>query len=461
MALEDDTIVAVATPVGPGGIGIVRMSGTLAAAIAKKVFRPKRPAEPLLSHHLYLGSLIDPATGSAIDEVLLSYMQAPSSYTREDVIEINSHSGFFLLGKILELLTRQGARPARPGEFTLRAFLNGRIDLTQAEAVVDLINARSERGLQIASREVQGSLGEEMKALRRAAVDLLAQLEAMIDFPDEDMDILPGGEAVRRIEEELLRPMEALRASRNRRGVWVDGVQTVIIGRVNAGKSSVLNRLLDEERSIVTPVPGTTRDLIESGIVVRGMPLRLIDTAGLRKAKGRIERIGVDRAEKKMEEADLRLIVIDQSRPLSEDDLSILSRCQGKPTLMILNKIDLPCKLSPGALDRLSGEFPVVRISALTGEGIESLREAIVACVLREDPEGMASRAATSLRHSRALEEAAVCFERASRGFAAGAPPEIVASDVRDGLDALGEITGETATEEVLDRVFSRFCIGK
>lgn len=461
MPLEDDTIVAIATPAGTGGIGIVRVSGPLAAPIARKVFKPRQPLDEFQSHRLVLGSLIDPASGAMIDEVLLSYMKAPHSYTREDVIEINSHSGYFLLGKILEVVTRQGARLARPGEFTLRAFLNGRVDLTQAEAVIDLINARSDKGLQLASQEVQGSLKEEMVSLRQRAIDLLAQLEAMIDFPDEDVEILNNEEAVRRIQEELLRPIEELRASRNRRGVWVDGVQTVIVGRVNAGKSSILNRLLDEERAIVTPVPGTTRDLIESGVVVRGMPLRLIDTAGLRKVKGRIEKIGVHLAEKKMEEADLRLIVIDQSRPLNDDDLAILSRCEGKATLVILNKVDLPSRLSPESLRCVSSEFPVVRVSALTGAGMEPLREAIVDCVLQRDPDGMASRAATSLRHAQALEEATACFERASEGFALDAPTEIVASDFREGLEALGVITGETATEEILDRVFSRFCIGK
>jgi tRNA modification GTPase len=461
MAFEEDTIVAIATPAGAGAIGIVRLSGPSAVAMARQVFRPRSPLEDFQTHRLYLGTLIDPASGAPIDQVLLSCMKAPHSYTREDVVEINCHSGYLLLGKIVEILMRLGARPARPGEFTLRAFLNGRIDLSQAEAVIDLINARSEKGLHLASQELQGSLALEIESMRQKALDLLADLEAVIDFPDEDLPGLSPEEAARRIREDLLRPMETLRASRERRGLWVDGVKTVIVGRVNAGKSSLLNRLLDEERAIVTPVPGTTRDIIESGLVVRGLPLKLMDTAGLRRARTGIEKTGIHLTERKMEEAGLRLVVIDQSRPLNADDLAVLARCRKKAALVVLNKIDLPCRIGKERLERLSSEFPVLRVSALTGEGIEALRDAIVESVVLGDAEDLASRAATGMRHARALEEAARSFERAEKGIMAKAPTEIIASDVRSGLDALGEITGETAVEEVLDRIFSRFCIGK
>jgi tRNA modification GTPase len=454
---EEDTIASIATPIGQAGIGIVRISGPLSVTIAEKIFRPKRPVSRLQSHRLYLGQLHDPSSGALLDEVLLSCMRAPHSYTCEDVVEINSHSGHLLLSMILQVVLNQGARLARPGEFTFRAFMNGRIDLTQAEAVTNLINAQSERGLHLASLQIQGSFRNEIEALRQRAVDILAQAEAAIDFPEEETGILPREKVADQIQGQLINAIEALIEAHARR-IWVDGVNTAIVGRVNAGKSSLLNRLSNEQRAIVTPVPGTTRDVIRSTITINGVPLRLMDTAGFGDVGDEVERIGVHLARQKLAEADLLLVVIDQSRPLNQDDLDILAKARGKKALIVINKIDLPSMLSEKSqFDR----FPVVRISALTGQGLDELKKIMVGCVLEGDIDLTSSHVAPNLRHKQALIDAAGFFRSAARSLREDAPLEIVAVELKSGLDALGEIIGETASEDVLDSIFSQFCLGK
>jgi tRNA modification GTPase len=461
MPSYDDTITAIATPVGPAGIGIIRISGPNSYKIATKLFRPRKPILDLQSHRLYLGHLHDPLSGQMIDEVLLSFMKAPHSYTREDVIEINSHSGYLLLSSILKLILDQGARLAKPGEFTLRAFLNGRIDLTQAEAVIDLINSQSEKGLHLAFQQIRGSFRKEIETLRQKAVEMLARAEIAIDFPEEKTGILSREDGVAIIEKDLVEPVEALIQAHERKRIWVDGIHTVIVGRVNAGKSSLLNSLLNEQRAIVTPVPGTTRDIIESTITIEGLPLRLMDTAGFRQVKDDVERIGVDLTERKMAEADFLLIVIDRSRPLNRDDLNIVAQSQGKKGLIVINKIDLPNRMGLEAENEMFSSFPNVKISALTGQGLDVLRKAIVECLLEGDIDMTNSHAAANLRHRQALTEAARFFKSAGRSAGEDAPMEIIALELKSGLDALGEIIGETATEDILDSIFSRFCLGK
>jgi tRNA modification GTPase len=461
MPSDEDTITAIATPIGQAGIGIIRISGTGSYEIAEKIFRAGKPIQRLQSHRLYYGHLYDPSSQGMVDEVLLSFMKAPFSYTREDVVEINSHSGYFILSKILQIILDQGARLARPGEFTLRAFLNGRIDLTQAEAVMDLINSQSEKGLHLASQQSQGSFKKVIERLRQEGVDILAHAEVAIDFPEEESGIIPREEAASRIEEGIIRPIEALIADHARRRIWVDGVNTVIVGCVNTGKSSLMNLLLNEQRAIVTPIPGTTRDIIESTVTIEGLPLRLMDTAGFRVVKDEVERIGLHLTEQKVAEADLLLVVIDQSRALNPDDLNIIAQTQGKKALVVINKIDLPCKLAPySKLTALSG-LPVVEISALTGQGLNQLCKAIAACLLGGDIDLTTSHAVPNLRHRKALMEAAQFFKNAAQGTKENAPMEIIAVELRSGLDALGEIIGETTSEEVLDSIFSQFCLGK
>ncbi len=459
-ASNEDTIAAVATPVGQAGIGIVRMSGPDARKILNKIFRPRKPVDSFQTHRLYLGLFIDPASGAPIDEVLVSYMAAPHSYTREEVVEINSHSGFLLLEQILKILLREGARLAKPGEFTFRAFMNGRMDLTQAEAIMDLINAQSERGLQLASNQIHGRLRTEIETLRQQSLDILACVEVAIDFPEEEYGRLHREETAHRVQKDLIDPVSLILSGYEERKLWMEGVKTVIAGRVNAGKSSLLNRLLNEERAMVTPIPGTTRDIIESTIHMEGLPLHLMDTAGFRKVRGRLEKIGIHRAEQKMEEGDLVLLVIDQSRPLHQDDLDLLARVQSKRAVVVLNKIDLRARVNERALETLAAGLPRVRISALKGEGIEDLRKAI-RDVITSGIDTTDLGVAPSLRHKEALERASGHFQSAVSNLREGLPFDIIAADLQEGLEALGEIVGETTNEEVLDRIFSRFCIGK
>lgn len=453
-----DTIAAISTPLGLAGIGIVRISGPGAKSLSRKVFRPRRAVKAFQSHRLYLGYFIDPDTGGTVDEVLLSVMGAPHSYTREDVVEINSHSGYLLLSQILQIVLKQGARLAEPGEFTFRAFMNGRIDLSQAEAIMDLIRSPSERGLRLAADQMKGRFRQSVDHLRQKAVECLARLEVGIDYPDEEPDALPGAD---QMEEELIGPIRALISGHSQRKIWMEGIKTVIIGRVNAGKSSLLNRLLNEERAMVTPVPGTTRDVIESTLYLEGLPLRLMDTAGFRRGKGTLEKMGMDLTRQKMEEADLILVMIDRSRPLHEDEMDMIGQILKRRTVVILNKIDLPPKIREEDLKAAIRGMPLVRISALTGEGIEELRRVVRALVLEGQEAGADLSIAPNVRQTLALEEACRCFASAARNLRDGMPLEIVAVDVNEGLSALGEITGQTTTEEILDRIFSQFCLGK
>ena len=458
--LNEDTIAAIATPIGQAGIGIVRISGSRAEEIAGRIFKPRKPVKNFKSHHLYLGHLIDPSSGYMIDEVLLSFMKAPHSYTRENVVEINSHSGYLLLSRILQIVLREGARLAKPGEFTFRAFINGRIDLTQAEAVVDLVNSKSEKGLQLASQQISGKFRSKIEELRQKVVEILARMEVAIDFPEEESGIICRDEMVTRMEGELIEPIERIIAAHVQRKIWVDGINTVIVGRVNVGKSSLLNRLLDEQRAIVTPIPGTTRDIIESVINIEGLPIRLMDTAGFRRVKGEVERIGIHLTEKRLADADLSLIVIDQSRPLNEDDLKLIAKSQKKKSLILINKIDLPSRLNEKELRTLNGSG-VVRISALTGEGIDDLRGAIRDLIMEGDIDTKSSHVVPNIRHKRALKEAFQFFKDAALNTRENLPMEIIATDLNSGLEALGEIIGETTNEDILEMIFKEFCLGK
>ena len=415
----------------------------------------------LNSHALTLGHLIDPDSGGLIDEVLLSYMKSPHSYTREDIVEINAHSGYLLLSRVLQIVLNEGARLANPGEFTFRAFMNGRIDLTQAEAIVDLINSKSEKGVRLASQQVKGRLRDAIEALRQNALEILAQVEVAIDFPEEEFGTFPRDDLADRIGQGLIEPIREIVEAHAQRKIWMDGITTVIIGRVNGGKSSLLNRLLNEQRALVTPIPGTTRDVIESTLHIEGIPLRLMDTAGFRTGKGKIEKAGIRLTEEKLGEADLSLIVIDQSRPLTQTDRDIVFKSQGKKRLVVINKIDLPSRLDDANVVGAFKGIPVVRISALTGEGIEELQRAIRDLVLEGESEVDSTPLTPNLRHKNALIEAQRFFHSAMENIREGMPLDIVAMDLQSGLQALGEIIGETTPEAVLNQIFSQFCIGK
>ena len=461
MPSTEDTIAAIATPMGQAGIGIIRISGPGSLEIAKTIFLPKTDQPLFKSHRLTMGYIRDPESAHVIDEVLVSFMAAPNSYTREDVFEINSHSGYALLSGIMAILLKLGARMAEPGEFTKRAFLNGRIDLSQAEAVVDLMNAQSERGLVLAAQQIQGSIKGDLETLRGKAIHILANAEAAIDFPEDDVEHLFRNEGVEFIEKNLVQPIHTLiRAHADR--MWIDGVNTVIAGRVNAGKSSLLNRLLNETKAIVTDTPGTTRDVIESTLNISGIPLRIMDTAGIREVKDEVERLGVHRARQKITEADLLLIIIDRSRPLNADDMDILALCEKKKALVVLNKIDLPATAGYTEKADVLNHLITVEISALTGQGIEDLKKAIRDAILSDSsPALTTSHAVPNLRHREALKKAGKCFEDAGNKANDNTPMEIVAFELRSGLDHLGEITGQTIDDEILTSIFNRFCLGK
>jgi tRNA modification GTPase len=461
MTPPEETIAAIGTPIGQGGIGIVRVSGSEALPIAKKIFRPKGSLRPLQTHRLYLGHLLDPLSGEVIDEILLSYMKAPHSYTGEDVVEINSHSGYILLSKTLQIVMDQGARLARPGEFTLRAFLNGRIDLTQAEGIVDLITSKSENGLRLATQQIKGALKEQIENLRRVVFDILTDVEFGIDFPEEETAPRWKDSIADCLDEDVLRPIDAMITAHTYRRLWVDGVNTVIVGRTNVGKSSLFNQLVNEKRAIVTPIPGTTRDIIETVVSVHGLPLNLMDTAGLREVTDEVEQIGVQLTTENIERADLLLVVLDQSEPLDRDDLEIISRARGKNALIVVNKNDQPDRLLWEHTGETFGHLPVVTISALTGQGIDTLRERIKSLVLSGQTEMTPSLLAPNLRQQNALRNAARYFRRAARLSSEDQPAEIIALELRAGLDSLGEIVGDTTTEDIIDNIFTRFCIGK
>lgn len=455
-----DTIAAISTPLGTGGIGIVRISGPQALTVAGKVFRRKRAQGPLLSHRFYLGEIIHPEKQTVLDEALIVFMRQPKTYTREDVVEIQCHSGALVLQEILQAVLHSGARLAEPGEFTKRAFLNGRIDLTQAEAVIDLINSQTRRSLDLANRQRSGRLAGEVKQSRERLLDLLALFEVSIDFPEEDLPELSQPEAIRRIQK-IRDGLDKLLATYEEGKIIREGIAAAIVGKPNVGKSSLLNCLLKEERAIVTAIPGTTRDVIEEAVAIEGIPLRIMDTAGLRLAKDVIEEEGVRRTRERLEEADLAIWVVDGSEPLSSEDLDILPQVRDKKTVVAVNKNDLPRRLSAGDLGHRLPQAPLISISALLGSGIENLKKAIREVVLKGQGDSSAEILLANIRHKRAFEEAREALSQALKGLEANLSPEFIALDLQRALEALGEIIGETTAEDVLDRIFSQFCIGK
>ena len=456
-----DTIAAISTPQGEGGISIVRLSGPDSIRIVESIFKParRRRLSRVKSHTLTYGHIIDPSTGEVIDEVLVSVMRAPHTYTREDVVEINCHGGALVTQKVLELVLERGARLAEPGEFTKRAFLNGRIDLSQAEAVIDLIRAKTELSLKAAASMLSGELSKKVEGMREELLNLLAEVEASVDFPDEDLDFLPPEELKRRMEG-VARQMEELIETADEGRILREGVRTVIAGKPNVGKSSLLNRLLREDRAIVTDIPGTTRDSIEEYLNIGGIPIRIVDTAGIRVTDDPVEREGVRRSVRQIELADLVIAVFDASQPLSEEDMELVRLISGKTALVVLNKIDLPLRIDVGKLEELTGRKPI-RISALKEIGLDELKNEMVKLITRGRVPLSESPIAINARHKDALKRALESLRFAIESVDQGMPPEIVAVDLRGALDCLGEIVGAVTTEEVLDRIFSQFCIGK
>jgi len=459
MVFTDDTIAAIATPLGTGGIGIIRISGPRSLEIATRLFRPHQAVSPLKSHHLYHGVIVDPEEGHTIDEVLLSYMAKPRSYTREDVVEINCHGGLVPLKEILSLMLKGGARLAEPGEFTRRAFLNGRLDLAQAEAVIDLIESKSSLAVRNASSQLQGVLSQEIGTLKEGLMEILSLLEASIDFPEEELESFSPQQLIPGIDG-LISRIEKLVDTYAEGRLFKEGVSAVIAGKPNVGKSSLFNALLGEERTIVTALPGTTRDFVEEVITLSGIPLKITDTAGLRDSSDSIEEEGVRRTRNKMDQADLIVLVIDGS--VESDNLEIppvLSN--GRKIVVACNKADLPQRVS---LERMKGLFPaspVVATSALYKRGLGELKSALASLLISNPHAQPTSVVLSNLRHKQSLEKTADCLKQARKGLEGETPPEFISTDIQSALHHLGEITGQTSTEELLDRIFSRFCIGK
>jgi tRNA modification GTPase len=459
MNLQDDTIAAIATPWGIGGLGIVRISGERAEEIARRLF-PRIPSQNnLQSHHLYHGEIIDPRDGNPLDEVLLVLMRRPHSYTGEDVVEINCHGGSLVLKSVLQAVLREGARMAEPGEFTKRAFLNGRLDLAQAEAVVDLIESQTQRGRSQALGQLKGELSTEIRKIRDDLIELLSSVEASIDFPEEDLEELSGEVLLKRVEGCSARIQGFLSTYEEGR-IYREGLCTVIVGRANVGKSSLLNILLEEKRAIVTEIPGTTRDVIGEIINIKGIPLKILDTAGLRKPTNIVEEEGIKVTREKLTEAEIVILVLDGSESLSGEDQEIIQELRGKKVVVAINKIDLPQKLSRSKVEKEGLEGHIVEISAKEARGIDKLKEAIISTAVSQIAEGP-SVFINRLRHKLALERAEESLQKAKESIEKEMSPEFIALDLKLALEHLGEIVGETTTEDILDKIFSDFCIGK
>jgi tRNA modification GTPase len=454
----DDTIVAIATPMGEGGIGVVRLSGPDALAIAARLFRSASGSDPARfpSHTVHLGRAVEPETGEMIDVALLTPFRAPHSYTGDEVVEISGHGSNLGLLRLVRAAQREGARLAEPGEFTRRAFLNGRMDLAEAEAVADLIRARTDASLRVATRQLEGRLSTAIRGVRGELIALLAEIEAAIDFPEDveppaEADVLARLHAALASAERLLSTADAGRLYR-------DGAAVVIAGRPNVGKSSLLNALLCESRAIVTEVPGTTRDVIEETVNIRGIPLRAIDTAGLRETVNVVERIGVERSRREIEAADLVLWVVDLSEPMAGEDCRIAELLQGRPFVLVANKADLPPRMDPAQL--AGPEATIVRTVAPEREGIDTLEDAIAERLLGA---GVTSEdvLVSNARHRARLENAAAALRQAIATVDSGFEQAMVAVDLKIAADALGEITGESVTEATITEIFARFCVGK
>jgi tRNA modification GTPase len=458
--LRQDTIAAAATPFGVSGIGIIRISGPEALAIARRIFQPSNGNCPWESHHLYHGDIVSADGQTILDEVLISCMRQPRSFTGEDVIEINCHGNPLIIGAILTRLQELGCRLARPGEFSERAFLNNRIDLSQAEALAAMISAKSARACAIGLAQLKGSLRKEIEELRLLLIDALAMLEAAIDFTEETSaekipDIPP------QINQALER-MQALLSSYRSARAYTEGVNVIITGKPNVGKSSLLNALTGKKKAIVTDIPGTTRDLITDTINIGGIPVNLMDTAGIREPQNAIEKEGIDRVWESLAQADVVIVMLDVSKPLADEDKIIIDKNKSGNIIVAINKIDLPRALETKKIDKLfPPEARIMEISAKSGAGLEELKKTIMNLSVCGENEISGGAMIINLRHKLAMENACKNIQAAKESIGRGMSAEFAVFDLREALDNLDEITGKKINDEILDKIFSSFCIGK
>ena len=454
-----DTIAAIATPLGESGIGVIRISGSKAYDVGDAIFQSKSslPLAQRRDRSIQYGLIVDD-DGKAVDEVILLIMKGPRSYTAEDVLEIQCHGGRQSLSEILGLVLRHGARLANPGEFTQRAFVNGRIDLAQAEAVMDVIQAKSAQGLTSAVSQLEGRLSRVVGDMRLHLTDFITRLEVTVDYPEEDLEDIEVPDIAGAIREMERRLDDMLAESKSGR-MMRDGVMAAIAGTPNAGKSSLLNRFLETERAIVTDVPGTTRDVIEEWISIQGVPICLVDTAGIRSTDDTVEQIGVRRAKEYMERADIILVVVDQSRPLQEEDRQILETARGRQALIVLNKEDLQPAFETEELQ--SYGLPLLSISASTGAGMGELKDAMLSLALQQGLTAAQSALLANTRHIELVRQSREALQRALDTIEAGMPVDCAIVDIREAWELLGSITGDTVHDDIIEEIFSRFCLGK
>jgi len=457
-----DTIAAISSAVGEAGIGIVRMSGKNSLNIVDTLFKGKQTdgLKNVQNRKLTYGHIIDPSDDSIVDEVLAVYMKAPYTYTREDIVEIYCHGGAISVKRILELLLKNGARLAEPGEFTKRAFLNGRLDLSQAEAVIDLIRAKTDKSYNVSLNQLEGSLSYKIKEIQNILLNMIAHIEVSIDFPEEDIEEVTYDE-LKVNANVVLEDIEKLLDTAERGKILREGLNTVILGKPNVGKSSLLNAILRENRAIVTDVPGTTRDIIEEYVNVDGIPLKIVDTAGIRDTEDLVEKIGVDRAKEVVEEADLIIAVFDASRELSQEDEEIIDLVKERKSIVLLNKTDLPNVYDSEKLAKIIGNKKIINTSIAKGEGIDELENTIVNMFYKGEVEVKGEVMVTNLRHKDQLQKAKKNVVDAINGIDMNVPLDCIEVDVKNCWNNLGEISGDTVSEDIIDKVFKEFCIGK
>ena len=458
----DDTIAAIATAPGIGGIGIIRVSGPEACDVVNRIFHSKQsvPLGERQTRTIHYGHIVHPKTGKTLDEVIVVLMKGPHSYTAEDVVEIQCHGGFVSVREILKVLLSEGVRQAEEGEFTKRAFLNGRIDLTQAEAIIDIIDAKTEQSLEVAVNQLDGTLSKYIRALRDELIAMIAHLEVTIDYPEEDIEDVSAQE-VRTGLAPILEKMDNLLATAQRGKLLRDGVMVSIIGRPNAGKSSLMNALLREDRAIVTNIPGTTRDSIEEFLTIQGIPVRLIDTAGIRETEDIVESMGVEKARQYLDKADVVVLVIDGSKPLEPEEQELLQLITNRPSIIFLNKADQTQYVSKEEVAALGTFTEIVTISAAQGEGMDEMAKVITSLVQGGSVQASHEAMLSNVRHITLMEQAKVNLDQSLLAIDSGMPIDLIVTDIRAAWELLGDITGESLRESMVDELFKRFCLGK
>ncbi|MEG0829528.1 MAG: tRNA uridine-5-carboxymethylaminomethyl(34) synthesis GTPase MnmE [Anaerovoracaceae bacterium] len=455
----DGTIAAIATAYGEGGIGIVRISGEKAASILRRIFIPQKTGS-IVDHRLTYGFVIDPENNEKIDEVLAVYMGAPNTYTAEDVVEINCHGSMIALRKTLALVLREGADMAEPGEFTKRAFLNGRLDLSQAEAVIDVIKAKSDKGYNVALDQLAGKLSERVKDIRQKILDILVNLAVNIDYPDEDIEEVTYDQLekdINKIKELITELLSTAKTGR----VIKEGLNVAIIGKPNVGKSSLMNEMLQENRAIVTEIPGTTRDTIEEIINIKNIPVKLTDTAGIRDTKNQIEKIGIEKSKHSFNKADLVIFVLDSNKALTKEDIEIIEYLKEKKSLVLMNKIDLDQQLTEEEIKSYLPKAKIIKTSMVKGEGILQIEDEIEKMVYGGKVKQSESLLVTNVRHEELLNESQAALEDALNMTISKAALDFIEIDVKNSYELLGEIIGETVSDDIIHQVFARFCLGK